>query len=139
MVGLVVQFDLDDVAGSGWSVPWSGDDAVRETGRDDDGRRGLVIVHLLAGGSRIVGRWSAITKFGQVFGLEQFHQCIAQLLAILVDQSRPGYWLMPLAEPPKSPGDEPQAEGQQERRQQHEDQGGLVAEDKFEIFETDEE
>ncbi len=46
---------------------------------------------------------------------------------------------MPLELLPKAPVTEAQAEGQQEGRQQHEDQRGPVAEDKFEVFETNEE
>ena len=39
----------------------------------------------------------------------------------------------------EAPGDEAQAEGQQERRQQHQDQGGPVAEGEFDVFEANEE
>ena len=133
--GVFIDFDFHRLPGRRLTA--AGNDAVAEARGYDDRRGRLVRIHLAASPGR-VRHERGQQQPGQIFRSEQVCQGLAQLAVVLVDdQHRDGRQPAGAAATHLA-GDEAQADGQQKGREEHKGERGAVAEDQFDIFETDE-
>ncbi len=135
--GVGIQLDLynfGSVARCEIFLLW--DDAAREASGDDDGCRDFIFFHLKT--SRFgTHAESWFDQISQVFRVEKIHQSRAQFAVILIDDDH-GNICNARGVAAETPRDQAHAEGQQERRNKHEDQCRAVTKNEAQVFDADE-